>query len=300
MQGWLRTLVTNFQARQQELRQLLVEDGREPIRWVGALQPTAPLHECVSLLRSVLRVQFKDQLATANKDKFLALLRSRAEEAGAFVHFATDLGSWHTQIDADVFRGFCLADDIAPLVVLNGNDARAARSFTLLHELAHLAFGETVISNANPFGEHAKENASEQKCNAIAAEFLLPKGEVEDVWRGLATLPVDFAVQQFGKATRVSRAFSARRLADLGLITRDDWWRLYETYQAEWRRFKEKQREQDGGPTYYLTTRAKVGGKALRLVFNALEAGEVTYTRASRILGVNAHAFDGLREQLPW
>jgi hypothetical protein len=116
----------------------------------------------------------------------------------------------------------------------------------------------------------------------------------------LATLPVDFAVQQFGKATRVSRAFSARRLADLGLITRDDWWRLYETYQAEWRRFKEKQREQDGGPTYYLTTRAKVGDKALRLVFNALEAGEVTYTRASRILGVNAHAFDGLREQLPW
>lgn len=300
VQGWLRTLVTNFQARQQELRQLLAEDGREPVRWVGALQSNAPLTECVRLLRDVLSVHFEEQLAIANKDRFLALLRSRAEEAGAFVHFATDLGSWHTQIDADVFRGFCLADDIAPMIVLNGNDARAARSFTLLHELAHLAFGETVISNANPFAEQSDANASEQKCNAVAAEFLLPRRAVEDVWRNFAALPTDVSVQQFAKATSVSRAFSARRLADLGLITRDDWWRLYATYQAEWRRLKEKQKEQDGGPTYYLTTRAKVGDKALRVVFSALDAGEITYTRASRILGVNAHSFDGLRGQLPW
>ena len=127
MQGWLRTLVTSFQARQQELRQLLSDDGRDAVRWVGALEPNASVDECVILLRDVLRLHFEEQLATANKDKFLALLRSRAEQAGAFVHFATDLGSWHTQIDADVFRGFCLADDIAPLVVLNGNDAESSK-----------------------------------------------------------------------------------------------------------------------------------------------------------------------------
>ena len=170
----------------------------------------------------------------------------------------------------------------------------------MLHELAHLTFGETVISNANPFADQSNANASERKCNAVAAEFLLPKGAVEGVWRSFASLQIDLAVEQFAKTTSVSRAFSARRLADIGLITREDWWRLYATYQAEWRRFKEKQKEQDGGPTYYLTTRAKVGDNALRVVFNALDAGEITYTRASRILGVNAHAFDGLREQLPW
>lgn len=300
MQGWLRALVTQYQARQQELRQLLLEDGREELPWVGSLDANATVGDVVTLLRSVLRVSFEDQVATGDKEHLFKLLRVKAEEAGTFVQIATDLGSWHTQIDADVFRGFCLADRIAPFIVLNGNDARAARSFTLIHELAHLTFGETVISNADPFADKAAANASEQKCNAAAAEFLLPAEKVTAVWRRFAGVSVDAAVSQFARATSISRAFSARRLADMNLISKDDWWQLYAQYQAEWRRHKEKQREQDGGPTYYLTTRSKIGDRALRLVFGALEAGDLTYTRASRILGVNAHSFDGLRGQMPW
>ena len=55
------------------------------------------------------------------------------------------MGNYLSAIDVDVFRGFAIADDIAPFVVINDNDSVSAWSFTLLHELVHLLLGETGI-----------------------------------------------------------------------------------------------------------------------------------------------------------
>jgi len=42
------------------------------------------------------------------------LLRHRAEEVGVFVLLQGNLGSHHTNIGVETFRGFALSDDIAP------------------------------------------------------------------------------------------------------------------------------------------------------------------------------------------
>ena len=76
--------------------------------------------------------------AQPNAEDAFRLLRSRTEDAGVFVLLKGDLGSHHTAIDVEVFRGLAIADDVAPFVVINDNDSRAAWSFTLLHELTHL------------------------------------------------------------------------------------------------------------------------------------------------------------------
>ena len=64
-----------------------------------------------------------------------------------------NLGTHHTDIDVRIFRGFALADDVAPFVVINEKDSRAAWSFTLLHELVHILLGETGISGYNSNAE---------------------------------------------------------------------------------------------------------------------------------------------------
>ena len=61
---------------------------------------------------------------------------------------AGDLGSYHTELSADVFRGFAISDKVAPFIVINDKDARAARSFTLVHELAHIWLDESGVSGA--------------------------------------------------------------------------------------------------------------------------------------------------------
>ena len=83
-----------------------------------------------------------------------ALLRSQAEGSGVFVILKGDLGSYHTAIAVDAFRGFAIADDIAPFVVINDKDSIPAWSFTLLHELVHLLLSPSPPNWPRPAKAH--------------------------------------------------------------------------------------------------------------------------------------------------
>ncbi len=296
--NWVKTLTTRFQAKQSELRDLLLDDNQPPLEWIGSFGVEAESDTIVDFLRGLLEFNFEQQKALNGTNALFAILREKTEKAGVFVQVATDLGSWHTKIEPELFRGFVLADEFAPMVVINGNDAKAARSFTLLHELVHLLFGQTAISNSNPFAESENERDIEQKCNRVAADFLLPAQEVVALWDRRIDDDLARTVEIISITTKVSRAFSARRLFELGIISEDSWWDLYNQYSREWAALKKVQKEQEGGPSYYTTTKHKIGDHTLRTVFSALDSGDVSDTRATRILGVNAHSFSKLREQL--
>ena len=70
-----------------------------------------------------------------------------------------DLGSHHSDMNEEVFRGFALADEIAPFVVINDNDATTARSFSLIHELAHIWIGASGRAPAQGYRSHARNTA---------------------------------------------------------------------------------------------------------------------------------------------
>ena len=99
-----------------------------------------------------------------------ALLSRVMFRVGGFV-MNTDM----LHLDPQEFRGFVLADALAPLVFINGADSKAAQMFTLAHELAHLWLGQTALSDAAMV--ETSNHAIETWCNRVAAELLVPQTE---------------------------------------------------------------------------------------------------------------------------
>ena len=295
----LDALLRRLRARQREVREILCEEGMQPLRFVGSCSPDEGAASLVKRIRSVLGFGLDEQKRAADSDVLFRILRARLESVGIFVQVAGDLGSHHTSVEPEVFRGVALSDDIAPFVIVNAQDARAAFPFTLIHEAAHIWLGESGISNATAFVAGTTARRVEQVCNEAAAEFLLPQAEFLGAWRACDPNVLANSVAGLAKEWSVSRAAVAHRLWRLGEIPDESWWGLYRIYQDEWRRRRDRLREKGGGPTYYTTTKSRLGSALIRTVLGAVDAGTVTYTQAARILNVKAKSFDGLRDGGP-
>ena len=73
-------------------------------------------------------------------------------------------------------RGFSLADELVPVVLANTRDTTAARCFTILHEVAHLALREpgVCVFGEEATGRRAGSHRVERFCNEFAATTLFP------------------------------------------------------------------------------------------------------------------------------
>ncbi len=121
---------------------------------------------------SVLASSLSDRVMAAERPR-LRLLARTCQAAGIFVLLIGNLGSHHTALDVELFRGFALSDKVAPFVVIaNDQDSEQAWSFTLLHELAHIWLGQTGVSSGRP------TSAIETFCNDVAGRVLLPSDEI--------------------------------------------------------------------------------------------------------------------------
>jgi transcriptional regulator with XRE-family HTH domain len=172
----LDALVRDIRARQSMVRAVLEDvDEAVPLPFISSARMSDGVPALVASIRGRLNLDLLSLRTKASAEEAFGLLRGRAGAVGIFVLLIGNLGSHHTAIDLETFRGFALADDVAPFVVINDQDNHAAWSFTLVHELAHLWIGETGVSGAQ-FG-----SPIERFCNDVAGEFLLPTDELRDL-----------------------------------------------------------------------------------------------------------------------
>lgn len=279
----LAALVRDVIARQELIKQALVEVDEAPVlSFVGSLNQRTPVTEAVTAIEKILQFDKASFRSARTIDEAFKALRDAVEKAGIFVLLAGNLGSYHSDISVDVFRGFCIADEVAPFIVINEHDARSAWSFTLVHELCHILMGQTAISGYN------SEKAVEKYCDSVAARFLISAGELGRTRMEIRSgrkLALD-AIAEMASAAKVSRAMVAYNLMDTGAITTEEYNELVERFKRE--REQSEKAKPKGSPDYYVVRRHRVGPGLVSAVTRLVSEGVLSSPKAGKVLGVKA------------
>lgn len=291
----LDVLLRDIMARQALIRAALEdEDERPPLSWVGSATVDAGVELLVAQIRTALDINLASIRAAASPEDAFRMLRERVEGRGAYVILASNLGSHHTSLGIDVFRGIAVADPVAPFVVVNDQDSRTAWSFTLLHEVAHLWLGFTGVSGGT------FEREIERFCNQVASEILLPAAELEQlhIRPNTAGALLEQCISEFAALRKISRSMVAYRLYLQRTISEAAWRSATQTFHRQWLAQRERQRESTrdatGGPNYYVVRRHRLGSALLSTTARLLSSGALTTVKAGQVLGVKPNSVQAL------
>jgi Zn-dependent peptidase ImmA (M78 family) len=294
----LDALLRDIRGRQTIVRAVVEETEPQPVDFIGSASMNDAVDDLAARIAERLQFSLTDFRRQATVELSFSYLREKIEAAGAYVLLLGNLGSYHTNVPVETFRGFAIADPMAPFIVVNDQDARPAWSFTAFHEAAHLWLGTTGVSGASI------EARIERYCNDIAGEILLPTAEIRSLAQ-LRRAPLNDAIETistFASARNISRAMVAYKLLRADVITEAMWRQLADYYRQEWiasRSRHEEESSDSGGPSYYVVKRHRLGNAMLDLVRRALGEGILTYTRAAQVLGVKPRNVDPLLHDTP-
>lgn len=277
--------------RQEWYRDYARVAGEEALPFVGSVSVQTPIGSAAAGIRSALQFDIERRRTLPTWSDALRDFIAQADELGILVMCSGIVGSnTHRKLDPQEFRGFALADNLAPVIFINGADTRSAQMFTLAHELAHVWLGQSALSDAE--ARYVPEHTVERWCNAVAAELLVPL----DVMRAEYGAGADLR----GETNRLARRFKVstlvilRRIHDAGGLTREELWHAYDAELARLRRLPA-----GSGGNFYLTLPARVSKRFARTLVSSTLEGQTLYRDALRMLGFSKmKTFDELGHTL--
>jgi len=275
-----------MQRRQDWLRETLLQDGESPARFIGAARLDEPSAAIAARMRDVLGLPVNWARALPTWTAALRRLRNALDSAGVIVVTNGVVGNnTHRRLDPQEFRGFVLVDEYAPLVFVNGADAKAAQMFTLAHECAHLWFGQSAVFDLREM--QPANDRIELACNAVAAEFLVAETELRAQWdrARVQERPFDYLAGYF----KVSAIVVARRALDVGLVAHRAFFDFYRDHLTATRR---RARDSSGGGDFYLTQNVRLGRRFAVAVVHAAQEGRLPYREAYALTGLRGQTFE--------
>jgi len=288
----LDALIRDIRGRQSIIKHLHEQDDKTRVDYVGSATMDVPYREMADRIAGRIAFSLAEFRRQPKVEEAFAYLRAQVEATGAFVLLLGNLGSHHTNIPSKTFRGYAIADPEAPFIIVNDQDAKAAWSFTIIHELTHLWLGTTGVS-----GESIDEQL-ESYCNSVAGEVLLPETELNELrfLRQASMQETVDSIAKFARTRNVSRAMVSYKLLRANVIGNARWRELGRHYEQEWLANRERQNEEkgEGGPSYYVVRRHRLGNALLDVVRNSLAEGTITPTKAGQVLGVKPRNVDPL------
>jgi Zn-dependent peptidase ImmA (M78 family) len=284
--------VYQMQRRQDWMREYLLEEGADPLPFIGTFTlASSPVAAAESIRRTLGMEDGWAELHSTWTNALLGLRRA-VEDTGVLVVVNGVFGNnTHQPLDPEEFRGFVLCDRHAPLIFINGADFKSAQMFTLAHELAHLWLGKDGVFNLPDL--QASDDEIEKFCNRVAAEVLIPLRELEACWPQVRAGGDPF--NALARRFKVSPIVAARRVLDHGLISRETFYDFLNDYRADERR---RAGQRPPGGHFYRTQDVRVGHRFGGAVVRAARSGKLLYQDAYRLTGLYGRTFDQFAQEL--
>ncbi len=244
-------------------------------------EPGMNLAQAAAELRTYLGISLEQQLQWADDDVALKEWRKALLAVGVYV--------FKDAFKESSFSGFCLYDDIFPIIYVNNSAAKTRQMFTLFHELAHLLFQTSGIDKvSDEYIAHLEGDAEriEVFCNRFAAEFLLPEQVFNDALKG--SKATEGTAETLAARFHVSREFIFRRFLDRRLIDEA-------TYKAAADRWA-KQKQAGSGGDYYWTKLSYLGRDYVSLAFAEFRRNRITEAQLADYLDTKPRNLAGIED----
>lgn len=240
-------------------------------------------------IREALGINYKLQASWRDELAAFRAWRSRIEGLGVLVFQAS-------RLESDEASGFALWADPLPFMVVNGKDAYPRRTFSLLHELAHLMLHQSGVSDLNANGPRAHQaERIEVFCNEVAAAALIPRdlflAEPIVTERGAGQHEwADATIAALAATYSVSREAIVRRLLTFGRTSEGFYALKRAQYAREFYARRQREKEKNEGKSIPRNmpreTLATFGHSFVRMVLENYRADRISLSEVSGYLNV--------------
>lgn len=260
-------------------KEYLKENGSDQeIEFIGKfkyhkdLSPEIVAQDIVNTIKFSLEKEIK----AVTIDSYFSKASKLIENAGILVFKNGVVGNNNNRkLDTKEFRGFCIADSIAPIVFVNASDAMSAQVFTLFHEVAHLWLGVDGVSGWDT------EKSVEAFCNKVAAEILMPRSLFMSAWNADFDEDDVYKIKNVSRQFKVSNFACAIRALQLGLI--DSSTLEYIKFEAN----NKPKRESSGG-SFFNTLPVRNSHKLTNIIVSRAMSQQLPLREAGVLLNVKA------------
>ena len=288
-------ILDQMTAIQDWMRNELRREQSDALPFVGCCSLHDSATEIAQRIRDALALKTNWYREGKNAEDNFNHLRNTLAQYGLLIFTGGKVGAnTHRPLDVKEFRAFTLVDAYAPLIFINTTDTANGRLFSLLHETAHVWLGKNSLFNNS---EWSDEHVSllEQKCNAVAAELLVPAADFSEIWE--SSIPVEDMIEGAARHFRCSEAVILRRAYEMKRIPRDVYARMLALQKERWEHAKAQKKKSSGGD-FYNTLLSNLDHRFLAALERSVIQGNTQDTDAYRLTATNRKTYRGALERM--
>lgn len=289
----LKTTILDMELVQDWLSNQLTKDCYDKNDYVKSLNKNTDIITLSQTVRKKLNIDVEWFKSSRNAEDSFKFLRQAISDSGVVV-MANGIVRNNTSknLSIDEFRAFALIDDYAPLIFINTNDSVNGKLFSLLHEYVHIGLGKNSLYN-DRCSCHNEISKTEQICNAVAAEILVPQEIFNNQWSLLNTDgDIEKNINKIARYFKCGVVVVARKALENHYISKEQYSLIANNAVQNF-----KKRKTNGG-NFYRSLNSKIDTNFLNYLVSSVEKGNTLYTEAFRLTNTNSKTFNNLKTQI--